>query len=67
MKIIDFGNERIKRLNVWDIGLVKGASILVGIIGGAFCSKAVKKFWPLLAVFAAGMSIPVLLKIFKDN
>lgn len=67
MNLIEFVNNRIKRLGFLDFALIKGASALVGIILGAFCSKTVKKIWPLFAALAVGISIPVVFKFFKDN
>jgi len=67
MNIISWGNEKIKRLNVYDVGLIKVACIFIGMITGAFFVKTVKKAWPVFAAMAVLTSIPVLFKIFSNR
>lgn len=55
MGLMDWGKRKIQKMTVWDMGLVKLACILLGLIIGAYASTFVKEYIGLFVVlFLAG-------------
>lgn len=57
MGLISWMNKKGKKLNVWDIGFVKGASVFFGIIIGAYISSFVKQYIVVFIVISVLFSI----------
>lgn len=65
MTIMDWYNEKLKNLNVWDIAAVKTYCLLIGIVIGAYFPEFVIQYlWIIIAVIVVLM-IKLLYKIFK--
>ncbi len=60
MGLISWANERIKRLDIWDIGSIKWGSIFIGIIIGAYIANWVKQYiWIHIALAIALLIRPI--------
>ena len=61
MGIIEWSNQRIKALNVWDIGILKVYCALFGLVIGAYISDFVKQhvwfFVALIILFGLHLSL----------
>ncbi len=62
-----WANEKVKKLNYWDIGSIKWASIFFGIIVGAYISDFVKQYLWLFVVLAVLLAIKPLYKIYSKK
>ena len=65
MGLIGWANERIKILNIWDIGCIKWASILFGVIIGAYIADFTKQYLWIIVALAIVLIIKPLYKMFK--
>lgn len=65
MGLISWVNKKIPKLNVWDIGCIKWASILFGIIIGAYIADFTKRYIWILIILAVILAIKPIVKFFK--
>ena len=65
MGLIGWANERIKILNIWDIGCIKWSCIFFGIIIGAYIADFTKKYLWLFIVLAILVIIRPLYRFVK--
>ena len=64
MTIMDWYNQRLKNLDVWDIAALKTYCLLIGVVIGAYIPGFVQTyFWILIAIIVLLM-IKLLYKIF---
>lgn len=62
---MDWYNEKIKKLNVWDIGALKVYVLLIGMIIGAYFPGFVMQYlWIIVAIIVLLM-LKLLYKVFK--
>lgn len=55
MNLIKWSEEKIRKMNFWDMGLVKFVCIFFGLILGAYISNFVRQYiWIFLILFLAG-------------
>ena len=55
MGLMDWGEKKIKKITFWDMGLIKFACILFGLILGAYASTFVKQYiWLFVILFLTG-------------
>ena len=65
MQFSKWYNNRIKKMNVWDIGALKMCCLLVGMILGAYVAGFVKQYLWVFIVLIVLLCIKLLYKIFK--
>lgn len=65
MGFTEWANERIKKLDIWDIGGIKWAAIFFGIIVGAYISNFVKQYLWLLIALVILLAIRPIYRLFK--
>jgi putative Mn2+ efflux pump MntP len=65
MGLISWANEKIKGLNVWDIGCIKWSSILFGVIVGAYIANFTKQYLWLFIVLAVLIAVKPIYKFLK--
>jgi len=65
MGLMSFWEEKIKRLSIWDFGVLKTYLILIGVVIGAYISSFVKQYvWVIIAIIVI-LLIWLMYKIFK--
>lgn len=65
MGIMDWYNEKLKNLNVWDIAALKTYCLLIGIVIGAYFPEFVIKYlWTIIAIIVL-LIIKLMFKVFK--
>ena len=69
-KVINMGftswaNEKVKKLDFWDIGCIKWSCIFFGVIIGAYIADFTKQYLWLFIVLAILLAIKPLYKFFK--
>lgn len=57
MKIIEKLNKKVKKLDAWDIALIKWTVLLVGLVIGAYFKEYILPFWWMILVVAALLAI----------
>ena len=65
MGLISWSEEKIKKLNIWDFGVLKIYLVLVGIVIGAYFSSFVKQYVLVFIVIIVILLIWLLYKVFK--
>jgi len=65
MGLINWMNEKIKRMNVLDMGCIKWASLLLGAIIGAYIAGFVKQYLWVFVVLTIVLVIRPIYTIFK--
>ncbi|MCM8762619.1 MAG: hypothetical protein NC905_01700 [Candidatus Omnitrophica bacterium] len=55
MSIVKWSEDKIHKMNMWDIALVKFVCVFFGLILGAYISEFVRQYiWIFLILFLAG-------------
>jgi putative Mn2+ efflux pump MntP len=65
MGLIAWYNEKIKKLNVWDIGALKTYVFLFGLIIGAYFPGFVKQYLWVIIILIILLVIKLIYKVFK--
>lgn len=65
MGIMDWYNNKIKKLNVWDIGALKVYVLLFGMIIGAYFPEFVMQNLLIIIIVIALLIIKLIWKVFK--
>ncbi len=65
MGLISWADGKLKNLNVWDIGCIKWASLLLGVIIGAYIADFVVQYLWVFIVLVVLLSVRVLYKMFR--
>ena len=65
MGLINWANEKVKKLDFWDVGCIKWTSILFGLIIGAYIANFVKQYLWVFIVLAVLLAIKPIYKFFK--
>jgi len=65
MGLLDWAEEKIHRLNIWDFAMVKVALVVFGMIIGAYLAGFVKEYvWYFGAVFVL-LYVIILYRVFR--
>ena len=67
MDIKRWAAYRLKKLNIWDYGLVKTYCFLAGMIAGAYAWQFVQKFVWIFVVAALSIMLKLWLKVFAKK
>ncbi len=65
MGIMDWYNEKLKKLDVWDIAALKVYVLLIGMIIGAYFPEWVMQNLLIIIVVIVLLMIKLLFKVFK--
>ena len=65
MGLFSWANKKIKKMDIWDVGCIKWASLLVGIIVGAYISDFVRQYLGVFIVLVVLLVIKPLYKFVK--
>ncbi len=65
MGLIKWMNKKIEKLDMWDIGAIKWASILFGIIIGAYIADFTKQYIWYFGILVLLIAIKPVYKLFK--
>ena len=65
MKLIDWAENKISQMNIWDIGFLKMLLLIVGMIIGAYVSEFIIKNIFIFAGIAVLLYILITYKFFK--
>ena len=60
-------NKKVKKLSVWDIGLIKWSSIFFGAIIGAYIAGFVKRNLVWMIVITIALALKPTIKVFKKD
>lgn len=66
MKFFKTLNKKVKKLTIWDIGLIKWSSIFFGAIVGAYLAGFVKKNLVWMIVITIVLAIKPIVKFLKS-
>ena len=65
MKLIDWAENKINQMNIWDIGFIKMLLLLVGMIIGAYISEFIISNIFIFAGIAVFLYILITYKFYK--
>ncbi len=65
MGLFKFWDEKIKKMNVWDIGILKTYCLLIGVVIGAFVTDFVREYLTAFITVIIILMAILLARIFK--
>jgi len=64
MDLINWANSKLRKLDIWDIKLIKLSTLLIGLTLGAYFASFILPFWWIFIVVAIVLAIRPYYKAF---
>ncbi len=64
MKFIKNMDKRVKKLDLFDIGMIKWTTLLVGLVVGAYLTDYIKPYWWVFILVAMVLAIRPMYRYF---